>query len=174
MGVSGVQIEELWSLDKESLNALRPVYGLIFLFKWRAGEKDVRPVETQPPPGGKAVFFAKQVINNGACVSAGSLDSSARACVDLRRTRSSVTRCDARSPAPACATQAILSILLNREDVPLGSELQNLKEFTAAFPPDLKGALASSACSDNPTLLAYAAGRRRQPEQLRGYSEGTQ
>lgn len=92
-------MEELYSLDRELLQALKPVYGLVFLFKW-IKEDDLRIPESDYH--GK-VFFANQVINN------------------------------------ACATQAILSVLLNCPDITLGQELDDFKAFTAEFTPDLKG-----------------------------------
>lgn len=107
MGAPGVQMEELYSLDSESLRALEPVHGLIFLFRWtpEAGADD-RPTLSHPdetPPG---LFFAKQVAQN------------------------------------ACATQAILSVLLNRPgkvELTSGGPAATLREFCVGMPPDVAG-----------------------------------
>eukprot|EP01128_Nolandella_sp_AFSM9_P007166 TRINITY_DN384_c0_g1_i1.p1 TRINITY_DN384_c0_g1~~TRINITY_DN384_c0_g1_i1.p1 ORF type:complete len:325 (-),score=81.46 TRINITY_DN384_c0_g1_i1:95-1069(-) len=96
-GVKNVQVEELYSLDEASLSALKPVYGLIFLFKWLP-TKDERPIASTAP-----VFFAKQVITN------------------------------------ACATQAILNLLFNVKDLPLGESLSSFKEITSEFTPEMRG-----------------------------------
>ena len=97
--------QEIYSLDKETLEKVAPIYGLIFLFKWNQEQKDRREVDHSNPN----VFFASQVVNN------------------------------------ACATQALLSILLNRPEIHLGDELKALKQFTKDFAPDMKG-LAISNC----------------------------
>jgi len=108
-GVSGVQVEELWSLDKELFQELHPVFGLIFLFKWTADDEPAGTV-VQDSRLDK-IFFAKQVINN------------------------------------ACATQAILSALMNITDpsVVLGPTLEELKEFCSSFDAGMKGLTLSNS-----------------------------
>nr|CAG4648091.1 EOG090X0A33 [Moina brachiata]SVE93146.1 EOG090X0A33 [Moina brachiata] len=108
-GVKGVQVEELWSLDPEQFENLKPIHGLIFLFKWVPND-DVSGTLVQDNRLDK-IFFAKQVINN------------------------------------ACATQAIISILLNckHPDLQLGQTLSEFKEFTQTFDGNMKGLALSNS-----------------------------
>lgn len=108
-GVQGVQVEELWSLDADLFNNLKPIHGLIFLFKW---------VQDDEPTGSVVqdnrldnIFFAKQVINN------------------------------------ACATQAILSVLLNckHSELKLGPTLTEFKDFVQSFDSHMKGLALSNS-----------------------------
>jgi len=108
-GVTGVQVEELWSLDKESFADIKPVYGLVFLFKWSPDSDPAGSVVQDSRLD--SIFFAKQVINN------------------------------------ACATQAIMSVLMNIEDtsVTLGDTLREFKEFCGALDPETKGLALSNS-----------------------------
>lgn len=45
----------------------------------------------------------------------------------------------------ACGTQAVLSIVLNRPDIEIGPALEEFKEFTAAFPSELRGEALSNS-----------------------------
>eukprot|EP00457_Paulinella_chromatophora_P004747 gb/GEZN01004760.1/.p1 GENE.gb/GEZN01004760.1/~~gb/GEZN01004760.1/.p1 ORF type:complete len:337 (-),score=76.76 gb/GEZN01004760.1/:360-1370(-) len=119
IGVKGVQVEELYALDKVLLDGLKPVYGLIFLFKY-VKETETRLVLEDGAPG---VFFARQMINN------------------------------------ACATQAIISILLNRKEITLGSELTNFKDFAIALDPEMRGTVLGSS-----TTIQAAHNSFRRPE----------
>jgi ubiquitin carboxyl-terminal hydrolase L5 len=118
IGCNGVQLEELWSLDDDTLNALNQtgeIYGLIFLFQYQlksdaegTSETTKEMLSEEQIP--ESLFFAHQVTTN------------------------------------ACATQAILSVILNQGDkIELGPTLEEFKEFTASFPPSLKGVAISSS-----------------------------
>ncbi|CAG9312098.1 unnamed protein product [Blepharisma stoltei] len=95
IGVKGAEVEEIYSID--NLEDCKPVYGLIFLFKWMSGPQK-ECMEFYDPD----LFFANQVITN------------------------------------ACATQAILSILLNSK-LDIGPELRNLREFAMPLDSQTKG-----------------------------------
>jgi ubiquitin carboxyl-terminal hydrolase L5 len=118
LGCDAVELEELYSLDDDSLARLQAstgaVYGLIFLFKWVGATQQEHADTKQPvqdddiPP---TLFFAHQVTTN------------------------------------ACATQAILSVVLNAglESATLGTTLTDFHSFSSDFPPMLKGEAISSS-----------------------------
>lgn len=66
LGVRNVEINDVYSLDSALLAALAPVYGVIFLFKWKQGPEGplAGVFDTEYMQNG--VFFANQTINN-AC-----------------------------------------------------------------------------------------------------------
>lgn len=115
-GVQNVELSELWSLDEESLSALGKVYGLIFLFKWQA--------ETSAGNGSSTSSTeTNHTTNNNTTPPP-----------DLFFARQTTHN--------ACATQAILSVLMNaseEEDMVLGPTLTNFRSFTSAFSPELLG-----------------------------------
>ncbi|KAL7305674.1 hypothetical protein TKK_0001931 [Trichogramma kaykai] len=108
-GVKGVQVEELYSLDDEQFQNLKPIHGLIFLFKWVQDDEPSGPIVTDNRLD--KIFFAKQVINN------------------------------------ACATQAIISVLMNtkHDDIQLGPNLEEFKSFCQAFDSNMRGLALSNS-----------------------------
>uniref|UniRef100_A0A3P8ZFF2 Ubiquitin carboxyl-terminal hydrolase n=1 Tax=Esox lucius TaxID=8010 RepID=A0A3P8ZFF2_ESOLU len=108
-GCKGSQVEEIWSMEPENFENLKPVHGLIFLFKWQPGEEPAGSIVQDSRLDN--IFFAKQVINN------------------------------------ACATQAIVSVLLNctHSDVELGETLTEFREFSLSFDAAMKGLALSNS-----------------------------
>jgi ubiquitin carboxyl-terminal hydrolase L5 len=120
IGVKGVQVDEVYTLDKETLDALSPVYGLIFLFKWQKEGRSDRTVLPDVP----GLFFAKQVVSN------------------------------------ACATQAIISVLLNREEIDLGPTLTEFKSFAGALDSETRGLCIGQS---DPIRIAHNSFARPEP-----------
>ena len=123
LGVTGLEVSELYSLDVSLLESLQPVYALVFLFKYvdaatiaqaPDNASTGRPASEDETAG---FYFAHQVINN------------------------------------ACATLAILNAVLNvnvgagspaqpqgdSNEVKLGGELDTLREFSMALDPTSRG-----------------------------------
>ena len=109
-GTTGLQVEELYELSPEGWRELKPIHGLIFLFKYLSEDEASGPV-VRDQRELESIFFAHQVINN------------------------------------ACATQAIISVLLNttHPDLALGETLSNFKEFTSCFDASMRGLALSNS-----------------------------
>lgn len=109
IGVQDVQVEELYTLDRNVLRNFGQVYGLVFLFKYRPNEKESAEkrsgFNTSTPDG---LFFANQTIRN------------------------------------ACATQAILSIVLN-SSLDVGDDLRTFKDFSNEMDSVTKGMCLSNS-----------------------------
>ena len=122
LGVSHVQFEELISLEPESLQQLNPI-GVIFLFKYPTGEKPSK----EKPLDGEFDYSALEGASEGE----------------------EPVWFAAQTIQNACGTQALLSVLLNKEGgepgVEIGPNLKEFKEFTSFFPADLRGEALSNS-----------------------------
>ncbi|WVQ69027.1 uncharacterized protein L199_007239 [Kwoniella botswanensis] len=120
LGVKGLQVDDLYSLDEATLSTLKPIHALIFLFKYvepSASESEgTSGVEVDPLDTG--VWFANQVINN--------------------------------SCGTVAALNAVMNIPTQEsqhaeESIELGEELGNLREFGAGMESLDLGHLISSS-----------------------------
>jgi ubiquitin carboxyl-terminal hydrolase L5 len=77
VGIKGLQVDDLYSLDPSTLASLQPIHALIFLFKWvspepegstndQAMKKSGGEIVGEEEAAACGVYFATQVINN-AC-----------------------------------------------------------------------------------------------------------
>ncbi|OCF76710.1 ubiquitin carboxyl-terminal hydrolase L5 [Kwoniella mangroviensis CBS 8886] len=120
LGVKGLQVDDLYSLDEATLSTLKPIHALIFLFKYvepSASESEgTSGVEVDPLDTG--VWFANQVINN-SCGTVAALNAVMN-----------IPTQESRHP---------------EESIGLGEELGNLREFGAGMESLDLGHLISSS-----------------------------
>jgi ubiquitin carboxyl-terminal hydrolase L5 len=58
IGVKGIQMADIYSIDAEEIKKLDPVYGIVFLFQW-VGKDDRKTIPENEIPSN--MFYAKQV-----------------------------------------------------------------------------------------------------------------
>ncbi|KAL2263113.1 hypothetical protein VTK26DRAFT_8134 [Humicola hyalothermophila] len=104
LDVKGVKVEEVLSVDEDSLAALpHPVYGLVFLYEY-VSEDGPGAAETSG-----SLWFANQTTQN------------------------------------ACATIALLNIIMNAEGLALGEKLHKFKQDSMGLPPPLRGNMIANS-----------------------------
>lgn len=116
-------MEELYGLDETQLSALEPVYGLIFLFKWDAAIESRRKKLALQLTDTSTSPLTSSILPEGTFFAQQTVQD-------------------------ACATQAILSILMNipeSAEVDLGDSLRTFKDFARDLTPDLRGEAIGSS-----------------------------
>lgn len=117
LNVKDVQIDDLYSIDSDSLRLVGQIHGVVFLFKYGGIDRQYAKNGNAPLEGvydeqyqDHQIFFANQTIQN------------------------------------ACATQAVLNILLNKaDDIDLGEDLQNFQTFVTGFDGEMAGETISNS-----------------------------
>ena len=66
-GVKDIQLDELYSLDDDTLASMGEIHGLIFLFKWQKPSASADQPQISEDP---SIFFANQVVNNACATQA--------------------------------------------------------------------------------------------------------
>lgn len=132
MGVMGVQVEEIYDLQREPLVEKKPCYGAIFLFRWIEDRRSRRKIVEEEQLYVKdeeqvnKIFFAQQMIPN------------------------------------SCATHALVSILLNCPQLSLGSTLTNLRNHVQGMNPENKGLAIGNCASLAQAHNSHAVPRARR------------
>ncbi len=109
LGVTGLEVSELYALDSALLASLQPIYALIFLFKYVDPSTDSQQPDAASkgrPAEDASFYFAHQVINN--------------ACATL------------------ALLNAVMNIKTG-DQVKLGGDLETLKDFSLALDPSSRG-----------------------------------
>lgn len=138
-GCKGVQVEEIYDLQK-SLLVDGPVYGFIFLFKW---------IEETRRSRSRGGGYHNQIPGSSSTANPTSNNQE----------NSSNSRSSSNGPATfveddnivnnfffahqivqnSCATHALISVLLNCNQLDLGSTLTKLRDHTKSMSPENKG-----------------------------------
>jgi len=120
LGVRGLEVSELYSLDAALLASLQPIYALLFLFKYVDPSTTAQADSAATGTAKEDVdfYFAHQVINN-ACATMALLNA--------------VLNLDA-STSSSSGTE-----------LKLGKELEELKSFSLALDPTSRGWAVSNS-----------------------------
>lgn len=130
-GVRGVKVEEIYDISRKIETK---VYGFVFLFRYVLGDRRARKAARDLISEDTYVFDTDMV--NNMFFAHQIINNS-------------------------CATHALLSVLLNCEDIDLGPNLTRLKKFSKGLDPESKGLAIS-----NVPELSCAHNKHAKPSQL--------
>ena len=130
-GVRGVRVEEIYDISRKIETK---VYGFVFLFRYVLGDRRARKAARDLVTEDTYVFDTDMVN-------------------DMFFAHQIINN--------SCATHALLSVLLNCEDVDLGPNLTRLKNFSKGLNPESKGLAIS-----NMLELSCAHNKHAKPSQL--------
>eukprot|EP00918_Siedleckia_nematoides_P068481 GHVU01149173.1.p1 GENE.GHVU01149173.1~~GHVU01149173.1.p1 ORF type:complete len:341 (+),score=82.89 GHVU01149173.1:769-1791(+) len=146
VGVEGVEFQEMLGVDDDSFAALADQHTVRKLELLGEPSGDGHPAEAETPQIFGFVFLFKWANTSKARTASGR--SNSRGGAKPTPTEPPPDLYFAKQMIPnACATQAILSVLLNKKDeVPsLGQHLEDLRDFSRSLDPTMRGLAISNS-----------------------------